>query len=170
MKIRSPSRTSWHNIDVPSAMPLLDKIYLRDTRSSQASTAKCGGVKLLESWKHIKDLRKPIESTQTENDELKISRANIDWCALPSRFLRVVPILVPPLPSLLPSFSFLALLPKPSSAALSSSPSPFLVVPALPTGILHSSTPKSVVFYFLPFFLTLALTHTCTCTSIVRHF
>jgi hypothetical protein len=36
----------------------------------------------------------------------------------------------------------------------SSSLSPFLVVSALPTGILHSSKPKSVAFYFLPFLLT----------------
>ena len=50
------------------------------------------------------------------------------------------------------------------------SPSPFLVVSALPTGILHSSTPKSIAFYFLAFFLTCTHTHVQTHASLFRPF
>ena len=98
------------------------------------------------------------------------SRSDIDWYTLPSQFLRVVPTLIPPLRPSSPLSLFLVLSPQSSSATPSSSPSPFLVVSALPTGILHSLTPKSVVFYFLSFLLTCMRTHTHAYTSLVRPF
>jgi hypothetical protein len=57
-----------------------------------------------------------------------------------------------------PLFLFLVSLPQSSLAPPSSPPLPFLVVSALPTGIPHSSTPKSVALCFLPFFLARAHT------------